>query len=247
MSFINYSQTFITRFVVAALFLSFGFILSAAEPELIVAAVHPNSRSLLEQSGGTMPEHLTKTYRILFLHNTGEEKGDDPLRNGYLVLREPVLHQADFEKFFKASTMESGIDQIHITLKTDALKYLESIKKLTPVHNLALVVDNGWIFLIAGTQVRNGDAKLMTFSTLSKIDQHRAMLFHDGKRAKDNMFLKIHPEPGDYPTAKPVPGKEGFFKSPYTGKTLDGQYMPSGVIMNDPDFPEVDGKFFFQP
>ena len=225
-----------------ASFSSYCVVAQGAEPELSVAALHPDSRKLLEESHGVLPDQLAKTYRILFLHNTGVKKGDDPLKNGYLVLRDPVLHQAYFEKF----SAEEG-NQIHILLKDDALKHYEPIKKLTVPHKLALVVDDSWIFLMEEPQDLNVDAKIMTFTTLSKLDQHRALLFNEGKREKDNKLLNFQAELGDYPTAKPVPGKEGFFISPYTKKIIDAQYMESGVIMSDPAFPETEGKFFFLP
>jgi len=242
MSIFNHPLIFIRQLVIVASVSSHCVVALGAEPELTVAALHPDSRKLLEESRGTVPDQLAKTYRILFLHNIGVKKGDDPLKNGYLVLRDPVLHQADFEKF----SAEEG-NQIHILLKNDALKHYEPIKKLTPPHKLALVVDDSWIFLIEEPQELNADAKVMTFSTLSKLDQHRALLFNKGKRDKDNKLLKIYPELGDYPSAKPVPGKEGFFISPYTKKIIDAQYMDSGLIMNDPDFLETEGKFFFLP
>jgi len=242
MSFIKDSRILIRRLVIAVMFPLFCVILLAAEPDLTVAALHPDSRLLLEQSGGKMPVQLAKDYRILFLHNTGVAKGDDPLKNGYLVLLYPVFRQTDFEKFSKDDS-----DQIHIVLRTDALKQYEPIKNLTPPHKLALIVDDSWIFLVSEPRDVNVDAKILTFPTLSKLDQHRAVLFNEGKREKDNKILKFYPAPGDYPTAKPVPGKEGFFTSPYTGNVIDAQYMESGVILNDPAFPETDGKFFFLP
>lgn len=242
MSLFNHFLIFIRRLVILASFSCYCDFAHGAEPELTVAALHPDSRKILEESNGLLPDQLAKIYRILFLHNTGVKKGDDPLMNGYLVLRDPMLHQASFEKF----SAEEG-NQIHILFNDEALKNYEPIKKLTRPHKLALVVDDSWIFLIEEPQDLNADAKVLTFSTHTKLDQHRALMLNEGKREKDNKLLKIYPELGDYPTAKPVPGKEGFFISPYTGKTLDAQYMDSGVVMNDPAFPETDGKFFFLP
>jgi hypothetical protein len=52
---------------------------------------------------------------------------------------------------------------------------------------------------------------------------------------------------GDYPFAVPIPGKKDLVFSPYTNKEVDVRGIPSGTLVNDPTFPQSEGKFFRVP
>ena len=43
--------------------------------------------------------------------------------------------------------------------------------------------------------------------------------------------------PGEFPVAKPVPGKPGFCFSPFNGNVIDVQGIPPGTLVQDPTVP----------
>lgn len=49
------------------------------------------------------------------------------------------------------------------------------------------------------------------------------------------------------PVAKPVPGKEGFFFSPYDNKIVDANGIEPGEVIKDPGSPEGEARFFKLP
>lgn len=49
------------------------------------------------------------------------------------------------------------------------------------------------------------------------------------------------------PVAKPVPGKEGFFFSPYDNKIVDATGIEPGDVIHDPGSPEGEARFFKIP
>ena len=49
------------------------------------------------------------------------------------------------------------------------------------------------------------------------------------------------------PVAKPVPGKEGFFFSPYDNKIVDANGIEPGEVIKDPSSPEGEVRFFKLP
>ena len=61
------------------------------------------------------------------------------------------------------------------------------------------------------------------------------------------------PKRFDFPTAKNVPGQEGFVLSPYNNKIIDirdiktGKPYPRGILMSDPTYPPAEKKYFFVP
>ncbi len=52
---------------------------------------------------------------------------------------------------------------------------------------------------------------------------------------------------GKYPTALPVPGREGLVFSPYNRKPVDVQGIPSGKLVGDPHYPAEERKYFRVP
>ncbi|HEY1122837.1 MAG TPA: hypothetical protein VGE67_14600 [Haloferula sp.] len=49
------------------------------------------------------------------------------------------------------------------------------------------------------------------------------------------------------PVAQPVPGKEGFFFSPYDNKLIDAKGIEPGEVIKDPGLPEGQARFFKLP
>ena len=49
------------------------------------------------------------------------------------------------------------------------------------------------------------------------------------------------------PTARKVPGREGFVFSPYNNKMIDVKGFPSGTKVRDPHYDEGENKFFKVP
>ncbi|MEK7949734.1 hypothetical protein [Luteolibacter soli] len=49
------------------------------------------------------------------------------------------------------------------------------------------------------------------------------------------------------PVAKPVPGKQGFFFSPYDNKIIDATGINPGDVIKDPGSPEGETRFFKLP
>lgn len=55
------------------------------------------------------------------------------------------------------------------------------------------------------------------------------------------------PEHTSVPTAKPVPGKDGFVFSPFNNKLIDVKEFKSGALVSDPRFQLSERKFFRVP
>ena len=59
---------------------------------------------------------------------------------------------------------------------------------------------------------------------------------------------KPKPNPGpSVEVARPVPGKPGFVFSPYNNKIIDVKGIPSGTLVQDPNFPATEKKHFRVP
>lgn len=54
-------------------------------------------------------------------------------------------------------------------------------------------------------------------------------------------------EKKDWAFANPIPGKDGFVFSPYNNKVVDVRGIPSGVLVQDPNFPDDTTKRFRVP
>lgn len=55
------------------------------------------------------------------------------------------------------------------------------------------------------------------------------------------------PEAAAIPTAKKVPGRDGFVFSPYNNKLIDVKGFPSGAKVRDPHYAASENKFFRVP
>lgn len=51
----------------------------------------------------------------------------------------------------------------------------------------------------------------------------------------------------EYPSASPVPGKDGFVFSPYNNRVLDVRGIPSGQLVKDTTYPAAEKKYFRVP
>jgi hypothetical protein len=51
----------------------------------------------------------------------------------------------------------------------------------------------------------------------------------------------------EYPYATKVPGKDGFVLSPYNTKVIDVRDIPSGTLVQDPNYPASEKKYFRIP
>ncbi len=51
----------------------------------------------------------------------------------------------------------------------------------------------------------------------------------------------------EYPYATKVPGKDGFVLSPYNTKVIDVRDIPSGTLVQDPNYPAAEKKYFRIP
>jgi hypothetical protein len=51
----------------------------------------------------------------------------------------------------------------------------------------------------------------------------------------------------EYPYATKVPGKDGFVLSPYNNKVIDVRDIPTGTLVQDPNFPASEKKYFRIP
>lgn len=55
------------------------------------------------------------------------------------------------------------------------------------------------------------------------------------------------PKKPEYPYATKVPGKDGFVLSPYNTKVIDVRDIPSGTLVQDPNYPASEKKYFRVP
>lgn len=216
------------------------------EATISIVRVHPDSRELVKESGGAVPDEMAEEYRILFLCNSKHGNNKEAQENGYLASRVPVICQADMTGMREFQTPFGSIGVV-VSLTGEAMKKLAESYSESEHQSLGLLIDENWLFLITGPENIRFEDKEIWFGTINRLDQRRAILLFEGKRGKDDPILKIAPDAQDYPTAEPIPGREGFYKSPYTGKMINAQHLPSGILLNDPDFPETEGKFFFLP
>ncbi len=53
--------------------------------------------------------------------------------------------------------------------------------------------------------------------------------------------------PSVVPVAEPAEGKPGYIVSPYSGKIVDVRGIPAGTLVQDPDFPSAEKKYFRVP
>lgn len=69
-------------------------------------------------------------------------------------------------------------------------------------------------------------------------------------RAREELARALnaaHDAPPNVPEARPVPGKAGFFFSPYDNKVIDAKGFEPGALVPDPGAPEGESRFFRIP
>lgn len=127
------------------------------EATISIVRVHPDSRDLLEKSGGSVPDGLAEGYRILFLRNTGHGNGRDPRENGYLTSRVPVLFQKDFTEIREFQTPFGAIGVV-VSLTDEAIGKLTESFSENEHQSLGLLIDDNWLFLPSRMKPTRGSA-----------------------------------------------------------------------------------------
>ena len=97
---------------------------------------------------------------------------------------------------------------------------------------------------------KDGDGQEKQFG-LKRIDKEAFEKRVPEALRKDKPMAEANKKPlgvkGGYPIAAPVPDKEGFVFSPYSGQVIDVRDLPSGTLVMDPQSSPEEKKYFRVP
>ena len=155
-----------------------------AERSIAVAYVHPQSKEILSQNHGKVPESLRGEYRLLYEFNSGTSAEKKPLENGLLVAKVNLVDQKDFIGHETISTVWGNLGGIlHLRIGSRD-KLIEFLTKETK-GSIALVIDNAWVFYDTGLENITPQKGFIAIPVLDKLDEERFELLIAGKRGKD--------------------------------------------------------------
>jgi len=121
------------------------------EATISMVRVHPNSRELLEKSGGTVPDEMAEEYWIFAIRNSGHGKNNNARENKYLTSRFSVLFQTDLTEIREVATSFGSIGVV-VSLSGDAQRKLTKSFAEKELQSLGLLIDDNWFFLITGPE-----------------------------------------------------------------------------------------------
>ena len=76
-----------------------------------------------------------------------------------------------------------------------------------------------------------------------RLKEQEEQASRDNDTRSDDGPTSIKPDKPKYPTASPVPGKDGFVFNPYTHNIVNVKGIASGKLCRDPDDTNVAHKF----
>jgi len=181
-----------------------------AEPTISLAAIHPESKSILSAHGGEIPDELKKDYRLLFERNTGTTDTESPLENGLLVAKANLANQSDFIGYETLSTdwgNLGGILHLRIAARDKFIHFLAT----KPTNSLALVIDDAWVFYETGIEDVTPQQGYIAIPLLDGSDERRFQLLTSGKRGAelealvDKEFEEFREALSEIPMSTPLP------------------------------------------
>lgn len=191
----------------------------SAEPSIALALVHPESKKILADHGGNIPEELKQDYRLLFELNSGTTDEEKPTENGLLVAKANLADHKDFIGYETLSTAWGnlgGILHLRIASRDKLMEFLAT----KPMGTVALVIDNEWVFYDTGLENITPQRGFIAIPVLDRFDEHLFQLLTDGKRGDEldtaiDKYLQEEQEAlSDIPGLRPLPP----FDEPETDK-----------------------------
>lgn len=196
----------------------------SAEPSIALALVHPESKKILTDHGGKIPEDLKQEYRLLFELNTGTTDDEKPTENGLLVAKANLADQEDFIGYETLSTAWGNLGGVlHLRIASRD-KLMEFLVK-NPKGTVALVIDNEWVFYDTGLENVTPQRGFIAISVLDRFDEHLFQLLTNGKRGDEldaaiDKYLQEEQEAlTKIPGLRPLPA----FDEPDTDKAQQGE------------------------
>jgi hypothetical protein len=201
----------------------------SAEPTISIAAVHPESKKILADNGGKIPDALKQDYRLLFELNSGTTDEEKPLENGLMVAKATLADQSDFIGYETLSTAWGNLGGI-LHLRIASRDKLMAFLAAKPKGSIALIIDDKWVFYDTGFENVAPQQGYIAIPVLDKLDEQRFQLLTIGKRgealdeAVDKYLEKEREALSKIPGIRPLPDLDELEK---TEAQQDGTGQPA--------------------